>query len=70
MDGTIEVPQRKIVLSEILVHQAQIYVRYVPACTYVDRLLELVDMGAANTAPLVLSAFWLARNRESLRGSD
>lgn len=35
-----------------------------------ERLMELVASGAANTAPLVLSAFWLAQNRKSLRASD
>lgn len=33
------------------------------------RLMEMVTSGAANTAPLVLSAFWLAANRATLRGA-
>ncbi|NND18160.1 MAG: NUDIX domain-containing protein [Silicimonas sp.] len=35
-----------------------------------ERLMELVSEGAANTAPLILSAFWLAGRRASLRASD
>lgn len=34
-----------------------------------DTLMDLVGSGAANTGPLVLSALWLARHRESLRAA-
>lgn len=33
-----------------------------------EALMELIATGAANTGPLVLSALWLARNRDRLRG--
>ncbi|WP_413877321.1 NUDIX domain-containing protein [Albidovulum sp.] len=32
-----------------------------------DRLMAMVDSGEVNTAPLILLAYWLARNRERLR---
>ena len=35
-----------------------------------DHLMALVENGAANTGPLVLSALWLATRRAELRGSD
>lgn len=35
-----------------------------------EDLMTLVETGAANTGPLILSAFWLARHRELLRPSD
>ncbi|MEQ9039387.1 MAG: gamma-glutamylcyclotransferase [Silicimonas sp.] len=35
-----------------------------------DRLMELVASGAANTAPLVISALWLAARRDTLRRVD
>ena len=34
-----------------------------------DQLMEMVESGAANTGPLVLSALWLARHRKSLRST-
>ena len=34
-----------------------------------DRLMELVETGEVNSAPLVLLAYWLARNRDRLRAS-
>ncbi len=33
-------------------------------------LLRLIETGAANTAPLILSALWLAANRDRLPGMD
>ncbi|WP_413719226.1 NUDIX domain-containing protein [Silicimonas sp. MF1-12-2] len=35
-----------------------------------ERLMEFLETGAANTAPLVLSALWLASRRETLRRAD
>ena len=35
-----------------------------------DTLLEMIETGAANTGPLVLSALWLARHRDTLRNAD
>lgn len=35
-----------------------------------DDLMKMIETGAANTGPLVLSALWLARHRETLRPSD
>lgn len=35
-----------------------------------NELMALVASGAANTGPLVLSAFWLAANRDRLRQAD
>ncbi len=35
-----------------------------------DNLTELVASGAANTAPLILSAQWLVANRQRLRAAD
>lgn len=32
-----------------------------------ERLMAMVDSGEVNTAPLILLAYWLARNRERLR---
>lgn len=34
-----------------------------------EQLMELIESGAANTAPLVISALWLALRRDSLRGA-
>lgn len=35
-----------------------------------EAMMEMIDTGAANTGPLVLSLLWLARNRATLRPSD
>jgi nudix-type nucleoside diphosphatase (YffH/AdpP family) len=34
------------------------------------RLMELIESGAANSGPLVISAFWLASRRDTLRSAD
>lgn len=34
-----------------------------------DRLMRLIETGEAGNGPLILSAYWLARNRERLRAS-